>query len=59
MSSCLPNQKNSYIYQGYQKHLQILLEINQKNKCKNLIKRLLKMNSLNKEKITKQLTNSN
>ena len=42
--------KNSYNNKEPSLYLQNILEINYKNKCRNLIKQLLKMNSINKEK---------
>ncbi|WP_397601475.1 hypothetical protein [Silvanigrella sp.] len=42
--------KNSYNKKEPCLYLKNILEINYKNKCKNLVKQLLKMNSINKEK---------
>ncbi len=51
MNKYTQNKNKSFINNVYNKDLQILLEMNQKNKYKNLVQRLLKINSENKAKI--------
>lgn len=48
------NENKSFMNNNYSKHLQIILEINQRNKYKNLVQKLLNINSKNKAKIANQ-----
>lgn len=54
MNQYSQNKNKALLYSRYSKHLQILLEMNQKNRYKNLVQRLLKINSENKAKQIKQ-----
>jgi hypothetical protein len=59
MNKYSQNENKSFMNNGYSKHLQILLEMNQRNKCKNLVQRLLKINSENKAKHANQHFSNN
>lgn len=59
MNKCSQISINTYNKNEQNLYLQTILEINRKNKCKNLIKHLLKMNSINKEKQLKKLALNN
>lgn len=54
MNKYTQSENKSFMNNGYSKHLQILLEMNQRNKYKNLVQKLLKINSENKAKLAGQ-----
>lgn len=51
MNQNMQYQSNNYFDKtGNNKYLKILLELNQKNKCKVILKKILQINSINKKR---------